>query len=123
MSEPTSTTAGVAIAAGTITLTGSIFGLHYDMLLAGFFGGLVSLSFLPPMPRLRVASTVATASVCAGLFGDATAVAALHYFPYMGGLGAGMRIAAGAGVGVCLQPIVSAVFRKISSIGRARHDD
>lgn len=54
MAEPSSTTTGIAIAAGTITLTGSIVGLQYDALLFGLVGGLISLMHLPPdSPALR----------------------------------------------------------------------
>ncbi len=117
MAEPTSTTAGVAIAAGAITLTGSIAGVHYDMLLAGFFGGLVSLSFLPQMTRLRVATTVATSSLAAGFFGPSVVVVVLHYFPYLSEIGAGIRICVGAAIGLCFQSVVPAVFNKIRTYG------
>jgi hypothetical protein len=53
MAEPASSV--VAIAAATITLSGSVIGLQYDALLAGFFGGLLSLLYLPPMPALKIA--------------------------------------------------------------------
>lgn len=115
MAEPT--TAGVAIAAGTITLTGSFLGVHYDMLLAGFFGGLVSLSFLSQMTRMKVASTLATSSLAAGFFGPTLAVAALHYFPYLADLGAGIRIGAGATLGLCFQTAVPALFRRLAALG------
>lgn len=45
MTEPaTITAAGGALALGTVTLTGSILGLEYDVLLVGLAGGLVALS-------------------------------------------------------------------------------
>ena len=65
MAEPASSTASIAIAAGTITLSGSVFGVQYDALLAGFFGGLVSLSYLPPMSALKIASKAEPATVLA----------------------------------------------------------
>lgn len=81
MAEPTSGVAtGVTVAAGAVTLTGSIFGLQYDALLFGLFGGLLSLMHLPPMPAVRIASTLASASVLGALFGPAlTAAAAAHF--------------------------------------------
>lgn len=118
MPEPASATAtGVAIAAGTITLTGSIFGVEYEMLMAGFFGGLVSLSFLPQMSRMRVAGTIAASSIAAGFFGPAIAVTGLHYFPYLADLGVGIRLGAGATTGLFFQTVIPAIFRKISLMG------
>lgn len=112
MAEPATTT-GLAIAAGTITLTGSIFGVDYDMLLAGFFGGLVSLSFLPQMTKARVAGTVASSSIAAGLFGPTVVVFALHWFPFMLELGTGVRLVSGATIGLFFQSAIPAIFRKI----------
>lgn len=62
MAEPTTTTTagGVALAAGTITMTGSIFGLQYDALLFGLAGSLMSLMHLPPdHPALRTMTRTA----------------------------------------------------------------
>lgn len=55
-----------AIVATTITLWGVSTGLTYEVLLAGFAGGLVSLSFLGPMPMWRRIWTPFTATICAG---------------------------------------------------------
>jgi hypothetical protein len=121
MAEP-STATGIAIGAGVITITGSIFGVHYDMLLAGFFGGLLSLSHLPPMSRLKVASTVGTAAVAAGFFGPVIATAALHYFPWLSELGDFLRLAAGAAIGISLHSIFPALIRRLSTlIGSAKN--
>lgn len=65
MPEPTSTSTGVAIAAGTITLTGSVVGLGYDVLFAAFVGALFALTLLPEMPRWRLALTVVTTALIA----------------------------------------------------------
>lgn len=118
MAEP-STTAGIAIGAGVITITGSIFGVHYDMLLAGFFGGLLSLSHLPPMSFWRVAWTVGTASLAAGFFGPVVASAAAHYFTFLAELGDFLRLAAGAAIGGSIHSIIPAAMNKIKSIGGA----
>ena len=116
MAEP-STTAGIAIGAGVITISGSIFGVHYDMLLAGFFGGLLSLSHMPPMSRWRVASAVGTASLAAGFFGPVVAHAAVHYAPWLADLGDFLRLATGAALGVSIHWIIPAALRRISHLG------
>ncbi|HYD58979.1 MAG TPA: hypothetical protein VEC35_01395 [Noviherbaspirillum sp.] len=108
MAEPASSTVGVTIAAGTITLTGSILGVHYDALLAGFFGGLVSLSYLPSMPALKIAGTVASSSILAGFFAPVIAAAAVHYFPWLVGTGGGVRMACAAGLGLTAQVLIPA---------------
>lgn len=113
MAEPT-TSAGVAIAAGTITLTGSIFGIEYDMLLAGFFGGLVSLSFLQQTTKTKVAAMVASSSIAAGLFGPAVVVLGLHWFPFLVDLGTGVRLLSGATIGLFFQSAIPVVIRQIS---------
>ena len=66
MAEPTASTVGIAIAAGTITLSGSILGLQYGYLLAGLFGGLIALSIADPTTRLRMAMSVAISALAAG---------------------------------------------------------
>lgn len=111
MAEPASSTIGIAIAAGTITLTGSIFGVQYDALLAGFFGGLVSLSYLPPMTRTRIAGSVAGSSLIAGWFAPVASITAGNYFPYLSGTGeVTVRIAAAAALGLCAQVAIPALF-------------
>jgi hypothetical protein len=112
MAEPT-TSAGVAIAAGTITLTGSIFGIDYDMLLAGFFGGLISLSFLQPSTKTSVAATIASSSIAAGLFGPTLVVFGLHWFPFLVDLGTGMRLVSGSTIGLFFQSAIPAIIRQI----------
>lgn len=72
MAEPSSSAAagGIIIATGTITLTGSIFGLQYDALLFGLCGGMFSLMFLPPnSPTLRSTRSTAGMLTAAAFFG------------------------------------------------------
>ena len=114
MAEP-SATAGVAFAAGTITLTGSILGVHYDALLAGFFGGLVALSYLPAMPAARIAGTVAANSLLAGFFAPILAAAASGYFAWAAGMGDALRMAMAAGIGVTGQAIVPTAISAIQT--------
>jgi hypothetical protein len=117
MAEPTSSTAGIAIAAGTITLSGSILGVHYDALLAGFFGGLVSLSYLPSMSIPRIAGTVIASALTAGFFAPVLSVAAVNYFSWLAGTGDNARIAAAAAIGLCAQVAIPAIFNLIRKKG------
>lgn len=55
-----------AAAATTITIWGVATGLTYEVLLAGFAGGLVSLSYLPSMGIWRRLWTLVTATLTAG---------------------------------------------------------
>ncbi|MET3134605.1 hypothetical protein AAKU55_004905 [Oxalobacteraceae bacterium GrIS 1.11] len=118
MAEPASSTVGLAIAAGTITLTGSVLGVQYDALLAGFFGGLVSLSYLPTMTRTRIAGSVIGSSLIAGWFAPLASVTAANYFPFVAGAGeATIRISAAAALGLCAQVIIPAVFAWVRAKG------
>lgn len=45
---------------------GSIFGLKYASLIAGFIGGLVSLSFVRTLTKVQMGMSVLVGSVCAG---------------------------------------------------------
>ena len=111
MAEPASSTVGIALAAGTITLTGSILGVQYDALLAGLAGGLVSLSYLPPMRGPQIAGSVIGSSLIAGWFAPVASVTAANYFPFLSSAGeSGIRIAAAAGLGLCAQVIIPAAF-------------
>ena len=64
-----------ALAATSITLWGVATGLSYEVLLAGFAGGLVSLSFVEPMGLWRRIWTPVTSTLTAGY----TAPIASHY--------------------------------------------
>ncbi len=113
MSEPASSITGVAIAAGTVTLTGSVLGVQYDMLLAGFFGGLVSLSYLPTMTIMRIIGTVATSSLIAGFFAPVVAVIFVNYLPFLSSIGDFTRMSTAAGLGLCAQVLIPVVFDRI----------
>lgn len=68
-----------ALVATSITLYGIATGLSYEVLLAGFAGGLVSLSFLPPMGIWRRIWTPVAATLTAGY----TSPVASHYIASM----------------------------------------
>lgn len=115
MAEPLSSTATIVIAAGSITLSGSVFGIQYDTLLAGFFGGLLSLSYLPPMSAPKMVGTVAGSALLAGYFAPVIAVAALHYLPWLQSVGDFTRIAGAAALGIAAQALIPAGLKRLRS--------
>jgi hypothetical protein len=84
MAEPASSTVAVAIAAGTITLTGSILGLQYGYLMAGLSGGLMALSMAEPTTRLRMATSVAISALAAGYATPVLVAFANEYLAWTG---------------------------------------
>lgn len=108
MAEPSSNTAsGIALATGTITITGSIFGLQYDALLFGLFGGLISLMHLPPMSLLRLVGTLGSAALFGALFGPAMIAFAAASWSWFSAVPAGLaRLGGALLVGLFAQAIV-----------------
>lgn len=85
--EPTSSgAAAAAAAAGAITITGSILGLEYQLLLIGMFGGLIAVSFLPQTTRARMAMSVATSALLAGYATPVVATLSVAQIPAMAGV-------------------------------------
>lgn len=118
MAEPASSTVGIALAAGTITLTGSILGVQYDALLAGFFGGLVSLSYLPAMTLARTAGSVAGSALLGGYAAPLASLAAANYFPFTSGA-ASTSISAFA-LGLCAQVVIPAALARLRRKGESQ---
>lgn len=105
MAEPHSTAIGAGLALGTVTLTGTLIGMHYDALTIGFIAALVALLHMPPRDGKgrtpwRVFSLVTGASFLAGVFAPATALAAQAYLPWAAALSVDvLRISAAAVIG------------------------
>ncbi len=64
--EPTSSVSAIAVSATGLTLLGISTGLQPDILLAGFAGGLWSLTYQPPAPLFRRAAATLGSAVVAG---------------------------------------------------------
>lgn len=112
MADPaTNTCAGIAAATGAITLCGSIFGLQYDALLFGLFGGLISLMHLGPMGIMRLASTLGSAALLGALFGPAAVAAAAASWAWVAAVPptAG-RLGAALTVGLFAQAVIPLVL-------------
>lgn len=126
MAEPsTATGGGVALAAGTITLTGSILGLQYDALLFGLAGGLVSLMHLPPdHPALgtmwRTAGMLAASAFFAAVLSPAAAPALYGLADWALRIPENaVRLAAAALIGLTLQWLVPAGMKWLTARGGA----
>jgi len=100
-------------ASDTLALGGSVLGMHYDSLLAGFLGGLVALNYLPAPSLRKGAASVLAAVLLAGLFAPVAAVGALHYFPWMHGVGDVMRMVCGAALGLAGPALIPACLRRL----------
>ena len=117
MAEPHATlTTGAGLALGTVTLTGTILGRHYDALLIGFFAALVALLHLPApageqRTLLRVFSLVVGASFLAGVFAPVTALAAENYLPWTAQLGRdALRMTSAAVIGAGVHVAIPLLF-------------
>ena len=112
MSEPTSgAIAGVAIATGAITLTGSVLGLQYDALLAGLAGGMVSLMHITPSSKLATAGTLAVSALLAALFSPLLMAGALHYVEWLQSVpNQAMRLSSSAFIGIFWQAVIPLVL-------------
>ncbi|TDY35082.1 restriction endonuclease [Janthinobacterium sp. 75] len=107
MTEPaTITAAGGALALGTVTLTGSILGLEYDVLLVGLAGGLVALSMVDQTSRLKMVISVMTSALVAGYVGPIAHAGALEYFPWTAKSADAVRWFCAFAAGVSAQTIV-----------------
>lgn len=78
-------TSAAAAAAGMITVTGGVLGMHYDALIMGFLGGLAWISYVPPKHDpahpifvfLKAAGTLFTSTIAAGAFASILAAVAV----------------------------------------------
>ena len=121
MSAPTPTSVGVSIAAGAITISGSILGLQYEYLMAGMFGGLVALSIAEPTSKWKMATTVASSSVMAG-YATPVAVAFAHtYAVWTSAISyESFAIFCSASIGISTHTAIPAVLKWIKSFVGAK---
>lgn len=113
MVEPVSTVVPTVIAAGTVTLSGSVFGLQYEALLAGLVGAIVSLLYLPPVTALKSAGIVAGSALLAGYFAPVIATAALHFFPWLHNVGDFIGVACAAALGLGAHALIPACLKRM----------
>lgn len=107
-----------ASAAGVSLVAGTVLGLPLAALIAGFGGGLVALSIIPPLATWSArAGSVATATLTAGFLGPYTAAVA-----HLDGMNASVELHAfsflwGAGVQILLPTAINALRRRIDQLG------
>lgn len=80
MTDINTTGVAAATAAGMITVTGGVLGMHYDALIMGFLGGLAWLSYSPQVEErmlyLKTAGILFTSTMMAGAFASVGAAVA-----------------------------------------------
>lgn len=118
MEPATNTGAAVAVATGAISLTGAVFGLQFDGLLFGLFGGLISLMHLPPMTTKRMAGSLAVSALMGAMFSPLAYVAAVTYFAWIKLIPADpVRLTFACAVGIVAQVAIPAVLTLIRRRG------
>lgn len=117
MADLNSTAASAAgTAAGMITITGGVFGMHFETLIVGFLAGLVALSFQEKQGYLRMLSTVFSSSILAGCFAPVWVAVALHYLPFLVSIGPdAANVASAATIGVVAQTLVPVLLERLKS--------
>lgn len=102
----------VAIAASAVTIAGFATGLHYDVLLAGFTGALVALSYTERRGLWHRLWSLFTASLAAGYMAPALAAYGSQSLPGSEGTQAAL-ISTGFVVGMSAQVLVPGVINWI----------
>ena len=123
--EPAVTGANAAIAActaavttGAITVTGSILGLEYQLLLIGMFGGLIAVSFMEKTSRTRMAVSVATSALLAGYAAPVIAAVSVSQIPALAGVATEpLRLFCALLVGVCAQTLIPVTLGWLRKVG------
>lgn len=83
MAEPaTSTATGVAVATGAVTITGSVLGLGYDVMIGGLIGSLMLVLHLPAAPLKRTVAMVTLGALLSAGFAPIAMAAAWEYFAW-----------------------------------------
>jgi dolichyl-phosphate-mannose--protein O-mannosyl transferase len=115
MPEPTTGAAaiGSAFAVGTITITGSVLGLQYDLLLVGLAGGLVALSCMPQVSRTKMLVTLITSALVGGYGGPVVVAAAAEYLPWTMKIPEQMRWFSAFAAGVFSQTVVPLALEQL----------
>ena len=84
--EPASQTA-ITLAVGTVAVTGTLLGMHYDSLLFGLFGSLIMLSRSEKVSRLVALGNVGTSMLVAGVGSPILAAIGVAHFEVLRALG------------------------------------
>ncbi len=113
-----SSTAGVTFVIGTVSVVGTVFGMHYDSLLFGLFGGLIFLTNSPRTSRVAALSSVIASVLLAGSMAPILAAFLISWYDVLANVGednvrrAG-SLAIGAGWHASLPAVISFVKTKL----------
>ena len=67
MEPSSSSAAGVTISVGTVSIVGTLLGMHYDALLFGLFGGLLFLARSDSAQRPKAIASIISSTLIAGV--------------------------------------------------------
>lgn len=79
--------AGVTISVGTVSIVGTLFGMHYDALLFGLFGGLLFLARGATVTRAQAVTGIVASALIAGVFSPIVANIAISFSSSLGDVG------------------------------------
>ncbi len=106
-------TGSAGIAGLTLTLTGTVLGLHFDAMLAGFAGALIAQTYVPSaVSRVRAFLQLVAAGGISGYFSPLGVAVASKLAPWPLPADA-MQLAIGAGLGI-IAPIFVPLLRKLA---------
>jgi hypothetical protein len=120
VTEPTFS--GATIALGAITITGTIFNMQADALLAGLFGGFVALRYTSQMTKWQLAASLVSATGLAGSFSPVAHAAALHYVSWLAAAGDMARLACAVAIGLFAQTLVPILMGWVKRSGSPKGD-
>ncbi|MFT4172834.1 MAG: hypothetical protein QM639_09770 [Rhodocyclaceae bacterium] len=115
MTEPASAGgAGYAFAAGTITITGSVMGMHYDALMAGLAGALFALAMSDhQLPPKRLVAWLVTTVMIAAWMAPVIGAWLVSSVPAFAPVDEALRLACAALIGAGAKSLIPAL------VGRA----
>lgn len=119
MSEPAASTANAAAGAAgiTLTLSGSVFGLHFDAMFAGFAAALIAQTFVPSgVTRMRGFLQLLASGGLAGFFAPIGVAVAGKVAPWPLPHDA-LQLAVGATLGIVAPIAVPLIRRWVDRFG------
>lgn len=87
MEPSTSSLAGVTFVIGTVSVVGTLFGMQYDSLLFGLFGGLIFLMNSPRTSRVAALSSIVASVLLAGIMAPILAALLLSWYEVLSSVG------------------------------------
>lgn len=124
MEPSSSSAAGVTFTIGTVSVVGTLFGMHYDALLFGLFGGLIFLTNSPKVSRVNAIGNVIASVLLAGAMSPLFGALLLSWFEFLTSVGEdNMRRASSLAIGAGWQagvPAALSVIKARAGIGEQK---